>query len=198
MSAKRKPWDARISAWLVAPLVHTPIHPNVLTTLRLLVGMAGAVLFATGRHPNEAAFLVVASNFLDHTDGELARLSGKTSAFGHRYDLASDALVTVGMFVGIGIGLSHALGAHTILLGALAGTAVAAIFQMRGVIEASHGKTATQQPSLAGFEAEDVLYLMPVVTLTGQLQPFLIAAAIGAPLAALLVLRDYRRIRGEA
>ena len=47
---------------------------------------------------------MVLSNFLDHTDGELARIGGKSSRIGHIYDLARDAAVTVMLFVAIGIG----------------------------------------------------------------------------------------------
>jgi archaetidylinositol phosphate synthase len=39
-----------------------------------------------------------------------------------------------------------------------------------------------------------VLYLLPLVTLTGVIAPFLIAASIGAPLFALWVIVDYRRV----
>ena len=103
-----KPWDAQLAAALVRPFIHSRIvHPNHFTALRLLVGGAGAFCFASGGHANLAAGLVVASNFLDHTDGELARESGKTSRFGHYFDLISDALVTVGLFAGIGVGLAH-------------------------------------------------------------------------------------------
>ena len=51
------------------------------------------------------------SNFLDHTDGELARMSGKSSRLGHLYDLASDAAVTILLFMAIGIGVGTSAGA---------------------------------------------------------------------------------------
>ena len=188
-----KPWDARLAAWLIGPLVDSPVHPNVLTTVRLLVGVAGAACFAAGKNFNLAAFLIVASNFLDHTDGELARYSGKMSTFGHRYDLASDAIVTIGMFVGMGWGLSETLGKMSIAMGIAAGLAVAGIFHLRNQLESAQGKDATKQPSLLGFEAEDVLYLIPLVTLSNSLPLFLKAAAIGAPIALVIVFIDYRR-----
>ena len=191
--AHTKPWDARLAAWLITPLINSPVHPNVLTTFRLMVGMAGAVVFALGENFNLAAFLIVASNFLDHTDGELARYSGKMSTFGHRYDLASDALVTIGMFVGIGWGLSLTLGPFSLLMGVVAGVAVAGIFHLRNQLENAQGKTATKQPSLLGFEAEDILYLIPLITLSQTLPTFLKAAAMGAPIALLVVFLDYRR-----
>lgn len=188
-----KPWDARLAAWLVRPLINTPVHPNVLTTIRLIVGISGAAMFAAGEDLNLAALLIVTSNFLDHTDGELARFSGKLSLFGHRYDLASDAIVTIGMFVGIGIGLAGILGSKSVGMGIVAGLAVACIFHLRNKLENAHGKNATTQPSIFGFESEDVLYLIPLVTLSGNLPGFLWASAIGAPLALVLVYLDYRR-----
>lgn len=185
----RKPWDARLAAWLVRPFVHSSrVHPNHFTALRLVVGLAGTAAFASGRAPTVAALLIVVSNFLDHTDGELARASGKTSRFGHYFDLASDALITVGMFAGIGIGLRHgALGPAAGWMGAVAGLAVAVIFHLRNQMENAHGKQVTRQAQFAGFEAEDVLYLVPVVTLAGGLEWFLRAAALGAPVAAVVV-----------
>jgi phosphatidylglycerophosphate synthase len=193
-----RPWDAQLAAWLVRPLVDTAIHPNALTTVRLVVGLVGALLFAGGAHFNLAALFIVLSNFLDHTDGELARLSGKTSAFGHRYDLLSDALVTVGLFVGLGVGLRTEFGNLAIVYGTAAGIAVAGIFQLRNVIETRFGKSATRQANFGGFETEDVLYLIPLVTLSGQQGLFLCAAAIGAPLALCVVAVQFVSIRNRA
>jgi len=146
-----KPWDARLAAALVRPFLHLPqVHPNHFTTLRLLIGLAGTLAFASGEWPNLAAWLVVLSNFLDHTDGEYARMSGKTSRFGHVYDLVSDALITVGLFAGIGVGLAaddHST--FEMLLGLLAGGAVAIIFHLRNQMESALGKSATRQPRWA-------------------------------------------------
>ena len=43
---------------------------------------------------------------LDHADGELARMTGRTSTFGHYYDQIADGLVLTALFLGIGAGLS--------------------------------------------------------------------------------------------
>src|ERR1700761_5727497 len=106
--AVQRPWDARLARRLVAPLIDSSVTPNHLTTLRLLVGLGAAAAFLPGSYAwsNVAALLLVLSNFLDHTDGELARMSGKTSRFGHVYDLASDAVVTILLFIAIGIGVA--------------------------------------------------------------------------------------------
>lgn len=193
-----RPYDARLAAWLVRPLQTGRVTPNHLTALRLTVGLTGAWLFSTAMHPDLAAALIVVSNFLDHADGELARMSGKSSRFGHVFDLASDAVVTIGMFVGISIGLSSAMGPWALWIGSIAGLAVAGIFHLRNLLETRYGKTATRQPRFAGFEAEDVLYLMPVVTMTDLLAPFLHAAAVGAPLALIAVGVQYALLQRQA
>jgi phosphatidylglycerophosphate synthase len=171
-----------------------------LTTLRLLVGLAAAAAFIPGSYgwSNIAALLLVLSNFLDHTDGELARMSGKTSRIGHLYDLASDAVVTILLFIAIGVSVAAKpgidLGLPPAILGLAAGTAIALIFYLRMRIEDLSGKAATQQASLGGFETEDVLYLLPLGTLSNALVPMLLAASICAPLYAVWVVIDHQRV----
>jgi archaetidylinositol phosphate synthase len=80
------------------------------------------------------------------------------------------------------------------LLGWLAGVAVAVIFLLRLQIEEREGKAGTRQASIAGFETEDVLYLMPLVTLFNGTHGFLLASAIGAPLFAVWVIWDFWRV----
>lgn len=200
IAAARRPWDARLARRLVAPLMDTWVRPNHLTTLRLGVGLAAAAAFIPGTYgwSNVAALLLIVSNFLDHTDGELARMSGKTSRAGHLYDLASDAAVTVLLFVAVGIGVSAKPGIELavppVLLGLVAGVAIALIFYLRMRIEEMLGKTATRQASLGGFETEDVLYLFPLATLSNAVVPLLLAASICAPLYAIWVVIDYQRV----
>jgi len=189
-----------LARWLVVPLVDTRVSPNHLTTLRLLIGVAGALCLARGGFAwtNAGALLIVLSNFVDHTDGELARIGGKTSRIGHFYDLAADALVTVMLFVGMGVGASASNHATLVVgpgwLGAVAGVAVALIFFLRMRIEEMAGKAGTKQAAVGGFETEDVLYLLPIVTLTSVVLPFVVIASIGAPLFAVWVMIDYRRV----
>jgi phosphatidylglycerophosphate synthase len=193
-------WDARLARRLVTPLVNTWVTPNHLTTLRLIIGLAGALCLAHGEFVwgNAGAFLIVLSNFVDHTDGELARIGGKSSRIGHFYDLACDALVTVMLFVGMGIGVGgtqmHGLEVPPGWLGGLAGVAIALIFFLRMRIEEMVGKAGTKQASMGGFETEDILYLLPIVTLTSVVLPFVVVASIGAPVFAAYVVFDYWRV----
>jgi archaetidylinositol phosphate synthase len=198
--AGQRPWDARLARRLITPLKDSWVTPNYLTTVRLFVGLAGAAAFLPGTYgwSNLAALLLIVSNFLDHTDGELARISGKSSRIGHIYDLASDAVVTILLFfaMGAGIGAKRGLllGIPPGVLGMAAGVAIALIFWLRMRIEDLGGKTASRQAAVGGFETEDVLYLLPLVTLCNGVAPFVVAASIGAPLFAVWVIFDYRRL----
>ncbi|RUR74467.1 CDP-alcohol phosphatidyltransferase family protein [Chlorogloeopsis fritschii PCC 9212] len=190
-----KPWDARLAGWLVSPLKDSWVTPNHLTTVRLVTGVLATAALAVGSYDwaNIGAGLFVLSNFLDHTDGELARLSGKSSKWGHQYDLVSDAIIHILLFVGIGYGLINSqLGVWALVMGIVSGVSVAAIFHLRNVMEQQHGKDATRQPNFAGFDIEDILYLFPVVTLLGGLEQLLIAATIGAPTFAIWVIWQFR------
>jgi phosphatidylglycerophosphate synthase len=202
----QRPWDARLARRLVLPLKDSWVTPNHLTTVRLALGVAAAYAFTLGTYAgsNLGALLLALSNFLDHGDGELARISGKSTRLGHLYDLTSDALVTVLLFVAIGIGVGIAdpvegllLGIAPAALGFVAGVAVAIIFALRMLIETMAGKAGTRQRMLAGFETEDVLYLLPLVTLCNETTSFLKMASVGAPLFVIWVAIDYRRARSR-
>ena len=108
------PWDQRLARVLVKPLALTPITPNQLTALTLIIALYSAWLFAAGdaRLANWAAGLFVLARFMDHFDGELARLTGKTSRFGYYFDYVAGALSYAAMFAAIGFGLRHGPLAH--------------------------------------------------------------------------------------
>ena len=191
------PWDQRLARALVRPLVNTAVTPNQLTTLRLLIGLSGCGFLAYGGAPwiHIGAGLFVLSNFVDHADGELARLSGKTSRFGHIYDLASDAVVHVSLFIAIGIGLRDGfLGLAGVTLGIAAGISVAGLFTLFQVLENRVRKKQAGLPRFAGFDVEDVLYLVGPIVWIGGLVPLLLAAALGAPLFGLWAFWRYRNV----
>ena len=123
------PWDQRAARVLVRPLARTPVTPNQLTTLTLVLALAGAGLFAAGDAAlvEWAAGLFVLARFLDHFDGELARLKGLASRFGYYYDYVAGGVSYAALFLGTGIGLAAGpLGPWALLLG-LAGSASAVL-----------------------------------------------------------------------
>jgi phosphatidylglycerophosphate synthase len=173
-------------------LAQTPVTPNQLTWLRLLSGIGAALAFAQAeevwRHWGAALFLL--SFLLDRADGQLARLSGKTSAYGHKLDLASDSLANGLAFLGLGIGLRDgAFGLWALALGALAGLAVGAVLLLVVRIEATEGERAAELGSTAGFDPDDGMLAVPLFIWLGLEEPLLVLAAVGAPVFAVAKLR---------
>lgn len=183
---------------LVKPLAKTPVTPNQLTTARLLAGLAGAGLMAAGPGWQDIAGAVfVLSVALDRADGDLARLTGKTSPGGHRYDMIADAVCNTLILIGLGIGLRGGdYGLMAVPLGALAGLSVAAILWMVMKMEEMGGHRAAELPSFYGVDADDAVLLIPVFVWLDQAEALLTAAAVIAPLVAILFLGMFwRRLR---
>ena len=124
--AAETPWDQRLARWLVRPFARTPLRPNHITTLSLALGVAAGLLFARGetRAAGWGAALFMLARFVDHADGELARLTGKTSRIGYYYDYVAGALSSVALFAGIGVGYAgRPLGGWALALGLAASVA---------------------------------------------------------------------------
>lgn len=191
----------RLVRGFVRPLVHTPVTPNHLTTLRLIVGLAAAAALAHGAPSWRAAGaeLFLLGMLLDRADGELARQSGKSSRWGHTYDLVSDAVCTTIAFVALGVGLRHgALGDWAIAAGFLAGVAVAFILWLVIDLERRYGQRSGELGSVAGFDSDDALLVFPILVWLGLADWLLLAAAIGAPAFAIfmtVLLTRRRRAR---
>ncbi|HXJ80371.1 MAG TPA: CDP-alcohol phosphatidyltransferase family protein [Candidatus Methylomirabilis sp.] len=183
-----KPWDARLAALLVRPLIRTRVHPNHVTTLSLLTGLAAAALYGTAdrQAANWGAGVYVLTNLLDHADGELARLAGKTSVAGGAFDRLSDLVVRASLFIGMGLGLrAGPLGHWSIIAGVSAAATFVITFALRSELARREVARALDQPSAAGFDLGDVLYLIAPLTWLGGLDVFLVAAGVGAPMFCL-------------
>lgn len=176
-------------------LASTPTTPNHVTTLRLVTGIAAALAVSTGSgiwlHVGGVLFTV--SVALDRIDGELARLTGTTSQWGHRYDLVSDAVVNMSIFIGIGYGAQDgAFGVWATPMGMAAGLSVVLIQWQVMHIEAQTGKHTAQLPSFAGFDADDAILVVPLAIWAGGAEPLLATAAIIAPIFAVFFILKFR------
>jgi phosphatidylglycerophosphate synthase len=180
--------------WLILPLINTPVTPNHLTTLRLLTGIAAVAAFAMGDYFWTAwgGALFAFSALLDRADGELARLSGKVSDGGHRYDLYCDFTVNIVLFIGIGIGLTDGvLGHWAWKMGLLSALSIGAAswVAFRLYESGDHPREAFNYPH--GFDYDDALFLVSVFAWFDGLLPLLIAASVGAPLFLVFALWKY-------
>jgi phosphatidylglycerophosphate synthase len=186
-------WVHRIVRPIVRPLVGTGVTPNHLTALRLLTGIAAALLLTGGNSfwSDIAGALFLVSFLLDRADGELARSSGKTSLGGHRFDLYADYSANILVFLGMGVGMQGALGSGAVALGAVAGAAIGAIFWVVSRVERVEG--AAGFPSAKGFDPDDGMIFIPLAIWLGAEVYVLAAAAIGAPAFLAWTMWRFRR-----
>lgn len=194
-------WIHRGVRLAVRPLVGTPVTPNQVTTLRLVVGLSAAAALAHGDDAWRAwgAGIFLLGMLLDRADGELARLSGRFSSSGHIYDLISDALCNALTFFGLGIGLRAGLfGAWAPVMGLAAGLAIAAILWLIMRLEDRHGERAGELGAAAGFDPDDALGAVPLLVWLGLSDWLLAAACLGAPVFALFMFVRFRGHLGGA
>jgi archaetidylinositol phosphate synthase len=195
-----KPWDSRVASWLVRPLRDTWVHPNHLTTLSLVTGFSAGALYATGDATAAAwgGALYVLSALLDPADGELARLTEKTTPFGGESDRLSDLVARVALFLGVGLNLrTGPLGGWAVVCGIAGATSLVVAFSLRSDM-ARHGVSGSlDQPSAAGFDLNDALYLVAPLTWFGWLAPFVVGVGLGTPLFCLATARMRRRALAE-
>ncbi len=179
----------------VKPLVHTPVTPNQLTTVRLLTGVVSAGLFAVGGAPWSywGAALFLLSILFDRADGELARISGKSSAWGHTYDLVTDTICNALVFIGIGIGLhSSVFGWWAVPMGFVASAAVVAILWLVTWIESLEGQRSAELSGAAGFDPDDAMIIVPLAVFFDWAELLLVAAALGSPAFAIFAFWHFR------
>ena len=185
-------WLHRVARVCVAaPLAGTRVTPNHLTALRLVLGLAAAAAFASGeRGPvlaGCAVFLV--SMLLDRADGELARLTGRTSRFGRLFDIAADAVCGCLVLVAVGVGARHGVfGGWAIVMGALGGVSVAGILLALLHVETRRGAGTVVFSGPAGFDPDDAMILIPIALAAGLADWLLLASALTAPAVALVLV----------
>jgi hypothetical protein len=168
-----KPQDLRFNNWVCRPpaavLVYllrpTPVTPNQVTFFSLFVHLCGCAALLSCREPAglwAAAFIGYLAFVLDCVDGQLARITGKTSTVGSYLDFLVDELkaftliaAVAGRLAWIGVPLPGPLGA---LLGpageALSPTVFWLVIGLCGVVIAASGisiTTFTRRPEY--FEA---------------------------------------------
>jgi phosphatidylglycerophosphate synthase len=126
---------AHLLARALAPL---RVPPPAVVLAGTCTGGAAALALARG-HLLAAALLLQLKTLLDNADGQLARLSGRITAFGRYLDSESDLLVDAALFAALGL----RVGPWLALSGFVALTAVlSANFNVERVFRAAHGEPA--------------------------------------------------------
>jgi phosphatidylglycerophosphate synthase len=206
-SAIDSPFDTAVHRRLSRPVTRVAvargIAPNTITVASGLVGLAAAAAFAHGGVVTVVAglLLYLAAVVLDHSDGEVARLTLTESAMGEWLDIGVDTLVHVALLLALGVAAVRVAGG---------GGAAAVVAALGVVASAAVGKLWPPAPPSAGprgpldaLTSRDGFYGMLILFLavrlvTPSLLPalmLLIATGIHAYWIARLVVVVGRRTR---
>lgn len=176
------PFDQRLARLLIRPFARTSLTPNMVTGISFALGMASAFTFAFAGETMAgwAALLFMLAVLTDHMDGELARMSGRTSTIGHRLDYIVGTLNYAALFIGLGVGLSQRpWGGEALALGLIVGVANPVICAFRMLMDSRYGADAVEHPSAGGFEIEDFIYLIGPIAWLGWIEYFFLVYGLG-------------------
>lgn len=143
------PLVRHLSCRLTPVLYRTPVTPNQITTVSLLLGLAGAACFALGERAYDilGGLSLTLGYVLDNCDGEIARLKQLSSAFGARLDDVADWLVDASFFAALGYGASRVDGEQLWLWLGLAAAAGATIDYVVDLIAEYRARSRPEQRS---------------------------------------------------
>ena len=138
------PWRDRLSRWFSPLARRSPLSPNTITILALLLNVAAAALLARRSFPT-AVILIVFAGLADAFDGIVARVQGKETRFGdfldHFADRVSDTLLTAGWAVGSDVRESLVVAAVIVtMLNGYVGTQIEATFRERNYESLGRGE----------------------------------------------------------
>ncbi len=139
--------NRNVSLAVTRRLMNVAVSPNAITVFNLLIAVAAGVTagLASPAHPAllaVGAVLWQVASMLDGVDGELARLTFRTSKTGEWLDTLSDDIGRVVFFLGVGYGTANVFSAPLywhLMLGTVAIQVVLNLFAYRKLLEIGAG-----------------------------------------------------------
>jgi phosphatidylglycerophosphate synthase len=177
-------------------LVRTPISPNQVSIVSILIGVASAWFFARG-HFIAGVLVFQLCAIVDCVDGDLARALFKQSRLGKWLDLGGDQIVHFSVFAAIGIGVARLdPSVPALALGSSAALGVLLCFAV--IVRAFRQPAAQRGPLLNKLldatANRDFSVLLLALAIFGRMDLFLWMAGIGIHVfwIALLALHSGR------
>jgi phosphatidylglycerophosphate synthase len=176
----------RLSLPLTRALVRTALSPNQVSLASLAVGL-GAIWAAWHATPASAALAVALyalATVIDHSDGELARLTFQESPLGAQLDWVIDTVIHAGLVLAIGVTAGGGLGAGLGAAAALGVTMSAVLARSLPDWEKAH--SASPDRVLKDMGNRDLFYAVLVGFATlrwawpGALPALVLVVALGS------------------
>jgi 1L-myo-inositol 1-phosphate cytidylyltransferase / CDP-L-myo-inositol myo-inositolphosphotransferase len=195
-----------ISRQLTRQIIKTPVTPNMITLVSLIIGLGAAACFLAGSYAMgvAGAGLLLLSTWVDCTDGEVARLKFLESPFGKQLDIICDNIVHMAVFFSIGLGLRAATGNDFfIVLGGFAvlGCLVSFILLSQEIVNSKmncdeYKPNKAEKKSITDKLANrDFTYFLFFMAVIAQLELFLALTAAGSNIFSGYLLYNKFRIQ---
>ncbi len=185
-------FDRYISRFISRIILKTPLTPNMVTMIGVSIGFLGAYMLAQPAYITQltGALLFVLCIIFDGVDGEVARLKLKESRFGHYFDIITDNIVHIAVFIAIAVGLyrraDNLLYIHMlwVLLIGFAFCAVSVYFCILCKKEEELKKRPLLMRIMALLTNRDFAYIVLLFSVFDKLNWFFIGTAFGTYLFA--------------
>jgi phosphatidylglycerophosphate synthase len=195
--------NRKLSPWFSHRFSRMPLTPNQVTIMAFTIGLLAALSFAHGSWLGGVvgALLLQWSAIIDCCDGEVARLTFSESTSGYYLDITCDNIVHAAVFAGLAWSSYQELGQnYVLLLGGLAvfGTMMSFVVVLETCHRRARESSATLDRLIDALANRDFSLVLIICALTGTLQWFLWALAIGVNLFWPIVLGLTRQAQRTA
>ncbi len=186
-------FNSLFSIPISAMLVKTPITPNMVTLLGLLVGLLAGWCFAQGNYLSGVAggVLLAFTAILDCCDGDVARLQFIESDFGETLDTTCDNIINVFIFTGMMLGVARTQGWEQALIPfimlAIGGGLIFVFIYFPKGGKGSFFEGSKMHAVIQTLASRNFIYVILVFAVSGHLDGFLWLAGIGSLVFALIL-----------
>lgn len=173
----------KISGFISGFLSRTPVTPNQVTIISLILGIISGVFFSLGEYTYTitAGLLYFLSTVFDQCDGEVARLKQMETEFGRKLDIIVDAIANAVIVIGITFALYKTGGSgFIIIIGILAITGISMSILLATYFGHENKKNTAIQEMLDKLNNKDFFYIIMLASVVfNQMIWFLLIMAIG-------------------
>ncbi len=173
----------KISGFISGLLIKTPVTPNQVTIVSLILGIISGVLFSFGGHAYtiDAGILYFLSTVFDQCDGEVARLKQMETEFGRKLDIIVDAIANAVIVIGITIAVYVKMGSVlVIIIGFLAITGISISIILVTYFSNKNKKDTGTKEMLDKLNNKDFFYIIMLLSVIfNQMIWFLLIMAVG-------------------
>jgi len=173
----------KISGFISGFLIRTPITPNQITIISLILGIISGVFFSFGEYTYTitAGLLYFLSTVFDQCDGEVARLKQMETEFGRKLDIIVDAIVNAVIVIGITIAVYVKMGSILIIIaGFLAMTGITVSLLLATYFSHDSKKDTGAKEMLDKLNNKDFFYLIMLASVIfNQMIWLLLIMAVG-------------------